>query len=123
MCSVFLCESVLVCMCDGAAGGYDNWCVHGRMMLLESNIHKSRILYRSRVRLREWLPWWQHKSLKLEMSCGDSRRRLLLMAVTTIIDVYYGSRSSSARLTFGNCVTTWDPSQFFGVLFFFFTKA
>ena len=87
MCGVFFCECVLVCMCDGAAGGYGNWCVHGRMMILESNIHMSSKLYRSRVLLREWLLWWQHKSLKLEMNCSDSRRRLLLMAVATIIDI------------------------------------
>ena len=59
------------------------------MMLALCNISPISELHRSRVQLRKWLLWWQHKSLKLEMSCGDSRRRLLkmsLVAVTTPID-------------------------------------
>ena len=76
------------------------------MVLLESNIHQSSKLYRSRVLLREWLLWWQHKSLKLEMSCCDSRLlKMSLIVVTTINDVYV-SRSSSARPVLGNCIAT-----------------
>ena len=73
---------------------------------------RSSKLHRSRVLLRKWLLWWQHKTLKLKIFCCDSRLRLLKMTCTVV-----------ALLALVQClkiIATWDFSNLYVVFLFLF---
>ena len=77
MYAIFFCEHVIVYMCDLVVlARVNDACID--QYSRSGKLHR----YRSRGLLIKWFLLWQHKSLKLEMFCCDSRLRLTKIIYT-----------------------------------------
>ena len=79
----FVAAILVACQAQAVGGDTTGACTRANNVCVEKYSLSSK-LHRSRVLLRQWLLWWQHKSLELEMFCCDSRLRLLEMIDTVL---------------------------------------
>ena len=103
MCSMcdFLCEHALVYMCDLVVLLGDNWCLHARIMLALSNIHRAIITSQVKGSANIMVI----VAATQELRAGDF---LLRFKAEASQDDIHGS---SARPVFRNCCYIWDSSR------------